>query len=243
MPTLRTGVDFEGGFRFDGLSPGDWRISVGQMSLGGPSTAVVRVGTHDVPEPVVLRLGEGYWVRGLLRTYGTPPGWSAGAIRVVLRTTGEVVGARLGIVGPKDRFEFEDVPAGVYQIDVVSNSGRLWQRQIDVQNDLDLEIEARVASLAGTVRDAAGRPLGDTQVFLFAPERGPGGVEGTPLVSASTGADGRFRIEVLPVGDYVLRLVRNDFLHDAQPLFFAEGDRLDLDLILFPSNDKSSRGR
>lgn len=229
---LQADVDFEGGFRLDGLSPGTWRVSVGLMTLGGPRSAEVVVESGRSPEPVVLRLGDGFKIRGTLRIYGEPAGWSAGMVRVILRSTGDQVGVSMRFIERGDRFEFDDVPGGVYEASVGSSSGRLWHREIEVQGDMDLDIEARVASLAGTVRDGAGRPLGDVQVLLFGTSPVTEGGSGETLISSSTGEDGRFRIEVLPTGDYNLQLQRNGFRHEAQPLSFVQGVGLDLELVM-----------
>ena len=233
-----TEVDFEGGFRLEGLSPGTWRVSVGHMSFGGPSSAEVVVGT-DPPEPVTLRLGEGYRVGGALRLYGAPAelrgdplGQHAGMLRVTLRCLGDVPCFSMRVFDRDGRFEFDDVPRGEYEMLVASGSGRLWEREIDVQGDMDLDIEARVGSLAGTVRDELGRPLGDVWVLLYGTRLAAGGETSETTISSSTGDDGRFRIEVLPAGAYTLRLARNGFRHNALQLSIIEGSRLDVEFVM-----------
>lgn len=224
---LSADLDFEGGFRLAGLSPGTWQVTATSRTSGAQRSVRIEVG-RTPPASVVLRLGDGVAVSGTVRIYGMPAAWSPETLRIILQPAEQRPGGGVRPVDPGGRFEILDVAPGAYRISVLCNSGRLWHREVDVYADVDLEIEVRVGRLAGTVRDRLGRPLGDVHVVLIGSALDARNL----MVSTSTGDDGRFRVDLAPVDDYAVRLAREGFSFAGQTLTLTEGAAIELELVM-----------
>ncbi|MDA8018961.1 MAG: carboxypeptidase-like regulatory domain-containing protein [Thermoanaerobaculia bacterium] len=228
QPNARAEIDFQGAFRLEGLSPGSWRVSALLHPEGGRRSVDVEISDLGPPEPIVLRLGDGYDVSGTLEIVGARPGESTG-IRLMLMGT-SLTGHRMTMADPDGRFVFRDVEPGVYNLVAAGNAGQLWSRQLEVRDDVDVTIRARVASLTGTVRDRFGRALGDVRLRLSRRDV-DGSIYGFAI---STGADGRFRFVAVPSGVYRLDVVRDGFEPADQLVDLVEGLTTELEIVMDP---------
>ncbi|MFG1998855.1 MFS transporter [Spirillospora sp. NPDC048911] len=178
------------------------------MPTPGPGTYVLiaAAGDHE-PQAVTLVAGDrplDYDLRlagngGLVGTVRGGNGAPVdGAMVVVTDVRGEVVGTAR--TEPDGGFTFKDVVAGTYTLAVSAAGHRpaaapvQVARQGQTRHDVDL---LPGASVRGTVRDPAGRPLGDARVTLV---DGAGDV----VAMVITGPDGEYAFADLTGGQYTV---------------------------------------
>ena len=216
-------VSADGVFRWDGLGPGEYRIT-GDSSAGAVTA-----------RSVTLRAGES--VEGL-RLVVEPGGRVSGAVVGLLRgerATVEVSDRDGEIVLARDFGNGAYVLQGVPDEAVLgarTTSGRHLVRPIRLDDigsarvDIDFSGNAR---LTGTAR-ADGRPLGgiDLAVVPLDPTR--------PVAHATTGEFGRYTVQGLSEGHYALRTRTGH----AFEVYVAADTTLDIDL---PANSVSGTVR
>ncbi len=143
-------VDFEGGYRIAGLSPGTWMV----MATDEPNNA-------EVIEQVVIETGEtrvvldlefdgGLTLTGIV-VVGDEP--LAGQQVALAREQSAYAGAKTDAAG---RFEIKGLKEGHYQLVVVDPvRGQRHQQDLDLTSDRELRIEVVVTSVRGVVVDAS----------------------------------------------------------------------------------------
>ena len=215
----RREVSTDGVFRWDGLGPGEYRIT-GDSSAGAVTA-----------RSITLRAGES--VEGF-RLVVEPGGRVAGAVVGLLRgerATVEVRNREGEVVVARDfgngAYALRGVPDGAALV-ARTTSGRHLVRPIRLDDlgsarvDVDFSGDAR---LAGTAR-ADGRPLGgiDLAVVPLDPMR--------PVAHATTGEFGRYTVQGLSEGYYAVRTRTGH----AFEVYVAADTTLDIDL---PANSVS----
>lgn len=167
-------------------------------------------GELEVPEDggtveATLKLARGGRVVGRVRGTGGSP--LAGA-QVLLLRRGNPLPAGQAQSDAEGRYAFERVAPGSYRLTLAARSGpEATPAWFEVEDEAtltrDLDAEQR-AALEGTVRDAAGSPLGGVKVEigLLLPGGFPGGGTriGFASASAESDASGRFRVDGLSPG-------------------------------------------
>jgi hypothetical protein len=226
-------ADTNGNFTFLGIAPGSYRLRVIRTS-SAPDQQVywnadpVTVGDSDVVDLQVV-LQPGVQVRGQLAFDSSNPPPAPAARRSLsfgLRPVPGSLGAMQTITGIErvddaGRFTTRPVIPGPYVVTVggvpagwvlktVTAGG---QNAVDTPfdvgstgvNDMVITITDRISVVAGTVRDANGRPSGSATVGVFPMNktlwRLPG-LGSRRVQVAIPGRDGRYTFRGLPAGEY-----------------------------------------
>ncbi len=215
------------------VAPGD--VFGVEVSAPGyaPATErhVVAAGPDD-PLPLVLRLGRGASVVGTIVARGTGVPLEGARVRTyaidetVPAADDGVHGRRPARSDARGRFEIGGVPAGRTRLLVETPDGEVVDDgPFDVPRSgvVERRIEVRAPGvLTGTVEDEAGRPVaGATVVIAEIGERG----ETSRDRRTTTNESGRFRVEGIPGGRYVV--VRTESAGAVHATLLAAGIRLE----------------
>jgi hypothetical protein len=128
----------------------------------------------------------------------------------VLITTGTIGGGQFPawtqVTDDAGRFDFGDLPAGVYSIMVMPRSGfvRPQPRQAEVEDGKTATVAIRLertGAITGRLLDESGDPLARARVSAMRRERSAGRLMPTGM-GATTDDLGQFRLFDLPPGDY-----------------------------------------
>ncbi|MBP8274426.1 MAG: carboxypeptidase regulatory-like domain-containing protein, partial [Acidobacteria bacterium] len=239
--------DADGRFTLPGLSPGRYLFygrsapaAAGQPSAGLWLSTEVEVGAADAEVALVMKPGQ--TVSGKLSadgvaSIGTTALLSLGALPDIPGTAssgGETRAAEDG------SFVFTNVPPGRYELKVSAPGGwKLMSAILDGKDVLDTNLEVRegadVSALAvrlgktttrvsGLVTDALGRPSPEFSVVVFAADpalRRASGRRTSGLIKI--GSDGRYTVDDLPPGAYLLAVVVDgDPQQLSDPAFFTQ---------------------
>ncbi|MCK6481314.1 MAG: carboxypeptidase-like regulatory domain-containing protein [Planctomycetes bacterium] len=215
-----TRMDGAGRFRFTGLPAGAYSVHVDLTQATGlvPSAVLdVAAGRRDV----VLRLRTGSVIAGtLLDERGRPVrdgsviAWPAGIPFRPDRWPGSGEAGESFVDG-SGRFEVKGLLAG-RSYDVIAGGTGGWSaagaRAVPAgTEDLRFVLRKGAGRLRGTLRDAAGEPVGEVVVGIFEGA-------GLPAAFTSTWTDGTFELEGLPAGPVALSAVIPDRGPEPVPL-------------------------
>jgi hypothetical protein len=200
----------DGAFRFEAVAAGRYHLSVEKQ---GFSTASPPEDLQVAAAPLTgleIRLERGGAVTGRLLGLDLR---DAPQAQVWAATPGRP--GQTGTVGPDGRYRIEGLTSGEWMVAAtVPAKGREARGMValspgQTEAALDLELGAGLV-LSGTVA-SAGEPVLNAVVSLRS-ERGN-------VAGAATGADGRFRIEGLPAGTYLMSVLHpRSGLRTEQPL-------------------------
>ncbi len=237
-----TRTDAEGRFRLEGVAPGLVLLRADPERVGGAAgraaiaEAAVTAGRVARVEVVIAA---GSTVAGDVRL---PGGAAVEGAQVKLESRGlapgEVLDAR---TGPDGRFAIAGVPPGEARLYALAAAGSAGPVAVEVPDGGDAPPANLVilsdASLSGTVRDVAGRPVGPAVVGLW-PENQAllpivSGAPGFPA-PALVGADGRFAYPAVLPGSWRLSASAPGFGPVEQPVVVEAGRAVELDLVLPP---------
>jgi len=190
-------TDAAGGWRIEGLPAGAVTLrAIDPAALEQGTVATTVVANLEVTANILLLGGTGSVSGTLFDADGRTPIANA------------LVGGGLTLAhtAADGSFLLPDVPLGARTITALDPaSGRTASADVTLlaQGDavaVRLLLPAR-ATLAGTVRDAAGDPIADLDVFLLGPSN----------VIATTDGSGGYRVTDLPLGDYLISAFLPDF--------------------------------
>lgn len=196
---VRTKTDAQGRFRLEGLAPG-----VHTLAAHAPGLAAQRRGVV-VGKRTELFLLPGGGLDGLVR--GPDGGAVAGAAVAIEGAT--LLGSRstdVEVTDGRGRYEFPGVDPGLYRVIARHpDFAPSWttvtvERGGDASADLTL---AAPAAIVGRLVGAADRPVSG-RVTIAEADGAPPPFSIAPRLAAEAGADGRFRIESVPPGSFVL---------------------------------------
>ncbi len=200
---LRLRTDADGSFRVPGLP--SW-VQLDVWAAADGFVARTLRGLKPTPEPIEIRLGPGAVLHGRLSHGGKPARGSFELFGSANRgfrdpLTGDPGFVTSGRVGNDGSFRVEGLEADRYRIVVSSRGGEEKRAVVELEageeRRLDLEFDDRPGRIAGRVMDRRAGLAGVT-VRLLPAATGDG--EGRAPVSATTGSDGRFVFENVPVG-------------------------------------------
>lgn len=221
--------DAEGRFTLPGLSPGRY-LFYGRSTPKSPDEPAlwlrteVEVGTADAEAALTLKRGQK--VSGKLTADGAPPEWAAA--NLLLSPLADISGTGINMTpthpAADGSFDIEHVAPGRYMLTAaLGGDWKLSSAMLDGKDTLDYAIEvsegrntsgiaARVSkdltSISGLVTDALGRPSPEFSVVVFAADAelrrtSPRRTSGLVKIAS----DGRFKVEGLPPGDYLLAVI------------------------------------
>lgn len=237
--------DANGRFTMPGLSPGSY-LFFGRSTPTGPDDAPlwlraeVEVGNADVDAALVMKRGQK--VGGKLLADDAPPAWAT--LTLSLTPLAAIAGTGINVSethpAADGTFEFASVAPGRYALKVGLPGGwSLSSAMLDGKDTLDYPLEvteakdvaglaARViknpTSISGVVTDQLGRPSPEFSVVVFPsdPELRRSSARRTSGL-VKIGTDGRFSVDGLPPGDYLLAVVVDaDAQQLSDPTFFEQ---------------------
>ena len=219
LPRMLAGEVGEGGrYEIDGIGPGTWTV----MAVGPERVAQAREEIEILPgeeDPVLdLTLVRGVALAGRVLLGGNP--W-AGAMVGMLEAAGMTT-TDLG-----GRFELPGIPAGRQQILLAGGSLEegmtLVTREVDVEEGREVVIDVAVGRVHGLVTGPDG-PLAGAPVALSPVI--PGLPDNLPLIprSVTTAPDGRFMIDRVAAGSYVITFQKPGYRPITQELHVTGGE-------------------
>lgn len=227
-------VDYDGRFRVVDLTPGLWRLVAATRDGSREGSATVRI---DPGVPLTerdLELGEGLTLTGRVHASGEPLAHAQlsvapvadpinGASATVTATSTRQRGVLTDIDGG---FRIADLSPGRYRVAVASRRPSLIHNvDVDLEADRFLDIEIDAGALSGQVVDrGTGTPLGRATIAL---EQTLASGSRASILVVTTEADGRFAFESLTAGRYRLRVRRDGYEAQEQPLEVAAGASVD----------------
>gem|GEM_PF-2608634 len=219
LPFMLGGEVGEGGrYEIEGIGPGVWTV----MAVGPKRIAQARAEIEILPgeeDPVLdLTLVRGVTLAGRVLLGGKPwAGAMVGMFEAAGMTTTDLGG----------RFELPGIPAGRQQILLAGGSLEegmtLVTREVDVEEGQEVVIDVAVGRVRGLVTGPDG-PLAGTRVTLSPVI--PGLPDNLPLIprSATTAPDGRFMIDRVAAGSYVITFQKPGYRPITQELQVTGGE-------------------
>ncbi len=217
---------YEGDYRIEGLSSGNWMV-MASLAQGGRSvrhSVTIDPGTQELV--LDLDFSGGYTLTG--QVLG-PNGPMAG---VMLFASGKTTGSgSQGMTDQDGRFTFEGLEEDTYVVATIEGTGIGSQKEVEVTGDTDVVLEVRNFRISGRVTDQGGtavegaainlRSLDDRQTIEF-------GFGASP----SSQADGSFQIRSVQPGKYRLQAAKEGYANAVADIELTENDLTGLDLVL-----------
>jgi hypothetical protein len=224
LPLASVRPDGAGAFDVPGVPPGRYYVSAQAQADGVTLSDIVQVevGEQD-PPPVTIALRRGVTIGGRLSIDGHAPVAGAAQMFVQLQPY-PAVRARGGCcsaarVNADGTFTLQNVASREYRFRVMPMSGPFWVKSarfggedaiaapIRIPNDLqgrelEIELSTRTASIDVLVNDEEQRPMPGVLVIAVPPAERRN--QSSAYRSATTGADGRARLDALAPGEYRL---------------------------------------
>lgn len=212
----------DGSFVFEGVSEGEYRLTGRRQGYAPATLPGVQVAGAPV-SGLELRLGPGAVIRG--RLLGLDPA-EVSRVQVMAHSPDQGIYPLFGVVDPSGNYRIQDVPAGDWDLMAHFSSPEVVRARVEVSPGdqeivQDLEFPSGFTLTGRVLLDRS--PLPRAQIFVASndPER-PGGGHG------ETAHDGTFRMQRVPAGTYVLRVISSALVLHAETLEIG-GDR---DLVI-----------
>lgn len=210
-------ADSQGGYRIEGVFPGNWTVSA--RSASGRQVRVPVAFPEGGGElPLDLDFGQGVTLSGSVHRRGEPV---AAAKVEASGTSGTSYGS--AITGGGGAFRIEGLEAGEHRVVVtIAQSGLRNERVVALGTDQTIEIDLPTARAGGQVIDAATQaPMAGVTVVA--------NTTGTSAPSsfqprATSGTDGRFVLDGLGKGDYRIAATRDGYAEAAVPVTLGSDD-------------------
>lgn len=230
VASARTGR--AGRFRLGGLAPGSYTLCVRQGGSACAVPAPVEVAA-GAPTHVEIRLddpvtdGTGV-IFGVVRNHEGHP-LPGALVQIVAGPAGGST-----VAGPEGHYELPGLPPGTYAVRASLEGywGQTWdgiRLEADHEVRVDFALrrsgdgEPRFGRIAGTVRDHEGHPIPGALVEV---------VEGPTARRAETDAEGRFVMEEMRTGAYLLRASKAGYRPDTEDGRVEAGRTLELHFVL-----------
>ncbi len=197
----------EGNFRLTELEPGKFTLEATSDDWAPARKAGVVVEEGQELDVGVLQLSEGLVLEGRVVEGREPTPVSGAAIKISppgsLRFGSASTGLRRTESGPDGRFVLRGLAPGPFEVSAEHPAFAPIQRRVVLDENApteELEIRMRGGgTLTGTVTDGEGNPVAGVRIEAVVPTSGANSPE-----SGRTGSDGRYVIERLPEGSYMV---------------------------------------
>ncbi|MCH9646954.1 MAG: carboxypeptidase regulatory-like domain-containing protein [Deltaproteobacteria bacterium] len=199
-------VDYEGHFRVENLSPGDYRLVATTLGGSRQAKAFATLETGQLFAEQDLEFQAALTLRGLVVASGEPLPETSVTVRDRERFTTREVQTDF-----EGRFVLEDLEPGAKRIELANHRyGVVDNRNLDLQGDRDLVLEITTATLAGTVLESTrGEPVSSAAIVL---RQLLGRGEESSTFAVNSDHEGRFLFQRLPQGSFRLTLQHDGFL-------------------------------
>ena len=203
-------TDADGAFRVLGVEPGTYRVMASHRDHQPAAPQQLVVAERPVTD-VVIELAASPRVVGRVEppteaAISVDPDAGPGGFDTLMFADGDT-----SLSGPDGRFQVSPIKPGRHVVDAKASDGRRGQVAVEVPAVGEVEAVIRLeerGSIAGTVRDQHGAPLGGVTVSV----RGAGAVLHRVIVNGVevsadrvvTAADGGFVVRGLDAGSYAL---------------------------------------
>jgi len=252
--TLHAGLtDASGRWQVTDLPPGRYQLVL-EPQVGSPPSAVVR--SADIAlrrgetRTVVFEIDEGISVTGRVDRAGAP----VPDVKVIVSQTRpseplqddaatHVLTQAAEPTDAQGRFAFEGLAPGDYQLIILDGADeyRTMFELAASDRQRNFQVHLGSAVLSGTIRDSrTGQPIADaeTSVFLMEPIEDVQEADDVFFLSthlaSSTDAAGRYRLEGLARGRYLLEVEAAEYGHVREP-FTLTGSAAQHDMTMWPS--------
>ncbi len=222
--TLRATTQADGTFVIRNVPPGSYTVVArSDVGSGSPRTAAQSVVVMGGDVQVALTPAPGVSLSGavtLESSGGTLP--ALGGFRVNPAPLGAAVslprGGRSGTPNDRGEFTIADLMPGRYLLRATGPRGwilksvyvdgrEVTDQAIEIKGDhvsgVNLIFTDRIATIAGTVRDARGGPAASVTVVVFADDERLWYPQSRHVAAARTEANGTYRVTGLPAGRYL----------------------------------------
>jgi 5-hydroxyisourate hydrolase-like protein (transthyretin family) len=158
----RGAASYDGTYRVAGLGPGSWRVSAEIPGSGRRAEGSVTLGPGAEEATLDLDFGAGLTLSGRVTADGEP------LAAVTVEVEGLERESRASVATDHaGAFAVESLEAGRYRLSVFGGSGVLDEREIDLDDDREVEIRLRLGDVRGRVVDAAdSSPVAGAEVRL-----------------------------------------------------------------------------
>ncbi len=206
--TVNGTTDLHGRFRLEYLAPGG-----GVVEVAGRSRRVdLPVGTPETR--IEIDLGDGTVLRGRATTDGRPEAFARISAWVRISAGGqssEPIEVRTH-ADAQGRFELPPLPAGEIGIEVLAADAETpWETEFTLAQSANewIDLELPAGGVSGAVLQAAGNGVPGARVWLWSVDA-EGALERV-VGRTQTVAEGRFRIDRIPAGRFVLEARRRGY--------------------------------
>ena len=226
---LRAVTRPDGTFSILNVTPGKYTIVA--RTDGGPNAtprmAMQSVVVSGEEVNVALNPAPGVQLGGTItfEAAGSPPADGYAGFRVIPVPLGASAGmqggrgGRPGDVSQTGQFSINDVMPGLYSLRGAAPRGwtmkavyldgrEVTDAPLEVKSEnvagLNVIFTDRISSLAGTVRDARGNPIGDVAVIAFPADERLWSPQSRQIVTARTDRTGAYKLSSIPAGDYLV---------------------------------------
>jgi protocatechuate 3,4-dioxygenase beta subunit len=221
----------DGGYRIEGLEPGEWQVTAATRS-GQQARGTVQI-TPGMPEAVLdLEFG-GLILSGRVLVDSVP---LAGAGVQAWTGSRKVAGqARTDYTGA---FTLPGLRRGSYRLVVRARDGvsDLWDsRTIELEEDRKVQVEILTGRLSGRiVSGATGAPIPEATVLLDSLHQEIDSTFSAP--SARSGGDGTFQSSRLAAGTYKVTVRKDGFAPAESTVVIRPGEEATVEVVLRPQD-------
>jgi hypothetical protein len=215
-------ADREGAYRFERLSPGEWRIQA-QLANGRYTTGSVEIPSGVTSMELDLNFAAGLSLTGRVTVDGAP--LSGAELHAYAKD-----GSKFGRTAYDGSFILHDLAAGPVTLVIFSFQGLGGVRTLHLNEDQQVAIDLATGRLSGTVFSVAGEPIGDASVSVqgLVPQFSTG----FSVPGARTAADGAFEISRIVAGMYQLTVEKEGFAPAKLTVEVPAGNETDLEIQL-----------
>ena len=237
----RSSVDYNAGYRLEGLADGDWQVTATVESTGKRASGMATVGPGAREVELDLEFGSGFTLSGRVIRRGEPV---SGAY-VVASGTG-FGGSPRGTTLGDGSFRLEGLSAGIYRVSASDPlGGGSAETTVAIEDDTEVDLTLAAARLEGAVVSSLDRaPIRGATVSLIRSEADPSPTLWRPKLSGTTDVEGAYRLADVALGSYRVTVRAEGFAAAEGTYEVRSEDQADrIDFALDPNEGATLRVR